>query len=211
MKLLTTLAVLSALTATAASALPVVRTPGPFGDKPAGPQSLPGDNLPPFGMLGPDGKMIPTPRLEGPPPAGAPKPPVAGPDLQTAVLMARAAVDACTAKGFKTGAAVIDSAGAARAMLEADGADGSHLFVAMRKAVASLVFETPSSEASAAVSSGRRPVSLVTPDMFVMGGAIPIRRDGRIVGAIGVSGAAGAPPGMADEACAAAGVQAAWR
>ena len=184
---------------------------GPFGDKPAGAQSLPGDNLPPFNMLGPDGRLVPMPKLEGPMHAGGGKPEstALGPNLQVSMRMARAAVAACTAKGYLVGATVIDSAGEARAMLTADGSDGSHVFVAMRKAETALAFAMPSLQANQAVWSGAAPMSKVTPDMFVMGGAVPILRNGRLIGAIGVSGAAGLPPGKADEDCARAGLRAA--
>ena len=185
---------------------------GPFGDKPAGPQSLPGDNLPPFNMLGADGKLVPMPRLDGPlhgGPGGKPESTAPGPNLQVSLRMARAAVAACSAKGYLVGAAVIDSVGEARAMLTADGSDGSHVFVAMRKALTALAFGMPSLQANQAVWSGAASMSKVTPEMFVMGGAVPISRNGRLIGAIGVSGAAGSPPGKADEDCAKAGLRAA--
>src|SRR5579862_3046952 len=35
----------------------------PFHDKPASPQSLPGDNLPPFAMLDANGRLIPVPDI----------------------------------------------------------------------------------------------------------------------------------------------------
>jgi hypothetical protein len=38
-------------------------TDAPGHDRPASPRSLPGDNLPPFGMLGDHGKLVPTPPL----------------------------------------------------------------------------------------------------------------------------------------------------
>ena len=188
------------------------RKTGPFGDKPAGPQSLPGDNLPPFNMLGADGKLVPMPKLDKPlhaGPGGKPESTAPGPNLEVATRMARAAVAACSAKGYPVGATVIDSAGEARAMLTADGSDGSHVFVAMRKALTALAFRMPSLRANQAVWSGFAPASKVTPEMFVMGGAVPISRNGRLIGAIGVSGAAGAPPGKADEDCAIAGLRAA--
>jgi uncharacterized protein GlcG (DUF336 family) len=47
----------------------------------------------------------------------------------------------------------------------------------------------------------------VKPNMFVMGGAIPIMQGDTVIGAIGVSGAGGVPFGHQDEVCAAAGLQ----
>jgi len=184
---------------------------GPFGDKPAGPQSLPGDNLPPFNMLDDQGRLRPMPRLEGPlhGAGGPPESLAEGPSLAVANRMALAAVRSCSLQGYRIGVAVVDSAGEARAMLTADGADGSHVFVAMRKAITALAFGVPSSEAARRIAAGQAPLGKVTPAMFVMGGALPIIRRGRLIGAIGSSGAAGAPPGAKDEECAAAGLKAA--
>lgn len=183
----------------------------PFGDKPAGPQSLPGDNLPPFNMLDAKGRLTPMPRLDGPlhRAGGPPESSAPGPSLTVANQMALAAVRACSRQGYRVGATVVDSAGEARAMLTGDGSDGSHVFVAMRKAITALAFGLPSSEANQRLSAGQAPLAKVTAAMFVMGGALPIFRHGRLIGAIGVSGAAGSPPGAQDERCAAAGLKAA--
>jgi len=115
----------------------IANSASPFHDKPDSPRSLPGDNLPPFGMLDDAGQLIPTPVIpasllhRGP---GAPPESTArGPLLGLAVEAARAAVAACLKSGYRTGVSVIDSVGDARAMLTADGSDGSHVFVAMRK------------------------------------------------------------------------------
>ena len=194
-----------------AAAAPASAATGPFGDKPAGPQSLPGDNLPPFNRLDEHGRLMPMPHLEGPlhPAGGPPESAAEGPSLDAANRMALAAVHACTRQGYRVGAAVVDAAGEARAMLTADGSDGSHVFVAMRKAITALAFGAPSSEVGARIAAGKAPLGKVTPAMFVMGGAVPIFRGRRLIGAIGVSGAAGSPPGAKDEACAAAGLRAA--
>ncbi len=183
---------------------------GPFGDKPAGPQSLPGDNLPPFNMLDAKGNLIPMPALKGPLHKGeGPESTAPGPNLEESVRMATAAVKDCQAKGAHVGVAVIDSVGEARAALTADTSDGSHIFVAHRKALTALVFGTTSLKANQDVWAGKAPKSKVTADMFVMGGAVPIHRDGKLIGAIGVSGAAGgSPPGKGDEDCAYAGLRA---
>jgi uncharacterized protein GlcG (DUF336 family) len=182
-----------------------------FHDKPASPQSLPADNLPPFGMLDANGKLIPTPPI----PAGGlhrgpgspPESTARGPSLEQATVAARAAIDACSASGYRVGATVIDSAGEARAMLTADGSDGSHVFVAMRKALTALEFKMPSSRASEAVPKDSALLARVTPAMFVEGGALPIVAGHEIIGAIGVSGAGGEPIGHQDEVCAAAGLR----
>jgi uncharacterized protein GlcG (DUF336 family) len=181
---------------------------GPFHDKPESPRSLPADNLPPFRMLDDQGNLIPIPPL---PPGGlhrgsAPESTARGPSLELAIEAARTAIQSCGAAGFHVGVTVIDSAGEARAMLTADGSDGSHVFVAMRKALTALAFEMPSAKASELLPADKAMLARVKPNMFVMAGALPIIVNRTTIGAIGVSGAAGTPFGHADEVCAAAGL-----
>jgi len=183
-----------------------VHASSPFNDQPAGPQSLPGDLLPPFAMLDGNGQLPPLPPLpEGGLHAGSGEQmesTVPGPSLDEATRLAQAAIDACGAEYLHVGVAVIDSAGEARAMLTADGSDGSHIFVAMRKALVALKFGIPSAEAARQIAADPALFSRVTPAMFVVGGAVPITRDGVVIGALGVSGAAGSVIGQQDEACA---------
>jgi uncharacterized protein GlcG (DUF336 family) len=188
----------------------------PFHDRPASPRSLPADDLPPFGMIDDSGNLIPLPTL---PPGGGhrgagsePESTAPGPSLAQAVEAARVAVDTCAAAGFRVGVAVVDSVGEARAMLTADGSDGSHVFVAMRKALTALRFEMPSSQANELIPKDPELLARVTPNMFVAGGAVPIMRKGEAIGAIGVSGAghaggSNAPMGHEDEVCAIAGLR----
>jgi uncharacterized protein GlcG (DUF336 family) len=183
-----------------------------FHDKPASPRSLPADNLPPFGMLDEQGRLVPVPPM----PAGGlhrgpgspPESTAAGPTLSESIAAARAAVEACSAAGYRIGATVIDSSGEARAMLTADGSDGSHVFVAMRKAITALSFKMPSSQVRALIEKDKAQLARVTPAMFVEGGAVPITADGKVIGAIGASGAGGSPIGHQDESCAIAGLNA---
>jgi uncharacterized protein GlcG (DUF336 family) len=183
---------------------------GPFGDKPDSPRSLPADNLPPFRMLDANGNLIPLPPL---PPGGlhhdaggAPESPARGPSLALALEAAQTAIETCHTNGYRIGVSVIDSVGEARAMITADGADGSHIFVAMRKALTALATEMPSAKAADLVAGDKALLSRIKPNMFVMGGALPIVVNRETIGAIGVSGAAGMPFGHQDELCAAAGL-----
>ncbi len=175
-------------------------------DKPASPASLPGDTLPPFGMLDASGNLTPQPQRpprKGPPPA--PRGPVntRGPAIDLAIEAARTAVDTCAAGGFYIGASVIDTSGQPRAMIESDGSDGGHVYVGVRKALVALAFKMPSSQAAQAVRDDKTLVSKVTPNMFVMEGAVPLMVGNEIIGAIGASGAAGENQ---DEICAIAGL-----
>jgi uncharacterized protein GlcG (DUF336 family) len=180
-------------------------------DRAASPRSLPADNVPSFAILDDNGNLEPVPTTpttsarRGPnlePESSAP-----GPSMSQAIEAARAAVDTCAAAGYRIGVAVIDSVGEARALLSADGSDGSHVYVAVRKALVALRFEMPSSKASELVPKDPELLARVTPNMFVTGGAVPIMVSGETIGAIGVSGARGGVMGQQDEICAAAGLR----
>jgi uncharacterized protein GlcG (DUF336 family) len=123
--------------------------------------------------------------------------------MSLAIEAARAAVEVCAAGGFYIGASVIDTSGQPRAMVESDGSDGGHVYVAVRKALVALTFRMPSSRAGDAVRADPALFARVTPNMFVMEGAVPITVGNDIIGAIGASGAAG---GDQDEVCAIAGL-----
>jgi uncharacterized protein GlcG (DUF336 family) len=176
---------------------------GANGDKPVGPQSLPGDNLPPFNMLDASGNLVMPPP---PPPGGyhqgphsAPESSAPGPSLDVSIAAARAAVRDCTSRGYYGAATVVDSVGEARAMLSADGSDGSHVFVAQRKAITALEFKMPSAEVRAAIEKDKSLLARVKPNMFVQFGGFPIFQNGKVIGAIGYSGGD-------DVACAKAGL-----
>ncbi|MEO8307342.1 MAG: heme-binding protein [Pseudomonadota bacterium] len=179
----------------------------------ASPRSLPTDALPPFGMLDDSGKLIPLPNpaqlaaMLQTPPAGPPEPHVnAGISLDLATQAARAAVNACTKRGFLIAAAVVDAVGKPLALLAEEGSDGS-VFVAMRKAATSRAFRLPSSKVGATIAQDKSMLTRLTPTMFIAGGALPLWRGKVLVGAIASSGAHGAGPiGTEDEICAQAGL-----
>lgn len=70
-------------------------------------------------------------------------------------------------------------------MIEAEGSDGGHVYVGVRKALVALAFKMPSSEAAQAVRSDKSLLARVTPNMFVMEGAVPLIVGNEIIGAIG--------------------------
>jgi uncharacterized protein GlcG (DUF336 family) len=207
----TSLGALVVMAAVLCCAPPVLSAQSAFHDQPASVRSLPADNLPPFAMLDEAGHFVPAPQLaKGALHGGPGSPPEStarGPGLELSMAAAHAAVKTCSAAGYRVGAAVIDTIGEARAMLTADGSDGSHVFVAMRKALAALEFRVPSSEAYAKVMQDKTLIARVKPNMFVEGGAVPIFSHGELIGAIGVSGAGGTVIGQQDEACASAALK----
>ncbi len=181
----------------------------PFKDTPSGPKALKGDVIPPFGYVDDGGHYIPSPHTLPPgfdlgahrkPETDAP-----GPSLDIATRGAQYALKVCLAQGYRIGVAVIDSAGQPRVLLNADGTDGSHGFVAMRKAEAARVFNLPSSQVDTRVQKDPAAQGRLTPAMLADGGAVPIVSRGAVIGAIGASGAAGKIIGAQDELCATAG------
>ena len=111
--------------------------------------------------------------------------------MALAIEAARAAVESCEAGGYYIGASVIDTSGQPRAMVESDGSDGGHVYVAVRKALVALTLKMPSSKASEVVQKSPALLSRITPQMFVMEGAVPIMAGSEIIEAIGANGAAG--------------------
>lgn len=180
-----------------------VQKPIDYKDKSIGPQGLPGDNLPPFMMLDAKGQLTPAP---APPPGGyhprakgTRESNAEGPSLELSMAGALAAVQHCVKIGSLGAAAVVDTAGDARAMLSADGADGSHVFVAQRKALTALEFDMPSIKVRELAEKGDKEVlKRVKPNMFVQFGAYPLTSKGKLIGAIGYSGGV-------DEECVKAG------
>ena len=163
------------------------------------PGRLPGDHPPPRWMLL---KPPPVPTPGHPAPDMRNEAP--GPSLTLALEAAQAALATCAGKGQHVGVAVIDSSGQPRVALVADGALGGNVYTAVRKGLAALAFEEPTSQVSEQLQTGKVRSTGVTPDMVPWAGAIPLRRSGRIIGAIAVSGSASSQ----DEACARAGAHA---
>lgn len=143
-------------------------------------------------------------RSGGPPPSPHS---ALSPTLDLATEAARAVVDSCAKQGVAVAAAVIDSEGKPRALLMAQGSEGS-VFVAMRKAVAALTFRIPTSQLGAKLQQDKTQLARMTPVMFISGGGVPIWRGKELIGAIGSSGAHGEGPiGQLDEVCARAGLE----
>ncbi|KZM78904.1 heme-binding protein [Cellulosimicrobium sp. I38E] len=118
---------------------------------------------------------------------------------------ASAALAACQAEdlGFVS-VAVVDRAGQVQALVRGDGAAVHTLEAAQAKAYTSAAFGAATSElAPRAVGDGATVADL--PGTLFLPGAVPVKIDGATFAGIGVGGA---PDGMADEACAAAGLEA---
>jgi uncharacterized protein GlcG (DUF336 family) len=140
--------------------------------------------------------------------AQAPKLTIPLTSLQTgaALTAAQAAFAHCQKAGYTVAVAVVDRSGYALALLR-DPLAGSHTVpAAIGKASTAVSFRMDTTEL-ARETQPARPQSGIRelPGIVALGGGMPIRAKGALLGGIGVSGA---PGGEADDACAKAGVDA---
>ena len=147
---------------------------------------------------------------QGPPGGGAPVAPVAGIDLATARKLAAAAEAAAIGAGARVAIAIVDVNGDLVYFQRMDGAHPMAVTSSQGKARAAVLFGMPTKALQDAMAAGR-PVSatLTAPprgavELTPMQGGVPILKDGKVVAAIGVGGAAPAQ----DEAFALAGINA---
>lgn len=116
--------------------------------------------------------------------------------------LAERARDACAAGGFDVGVAVADASGLVRTQVSGDSAGSVAIETARRKATSAVLVGFPTAKLGDAVREAPAYADMLRslhPDMIFIGGGVPIRIDGQLVGAIGVGGASG---GAADESCA---------
>ena len=124
----------------------------------------------------------------------------------TALTMARAALDSCRAKGFQVTVAVVDRMGIPQVVLR-DRFAGAHTpDSATRKAATAVSFRSDTLSLARntgpdSAHSGARQIDGV----LMLGGGIPVSASGSVVAGIGV---AGAPDSEGDHACAQAGIDA---
>lgn len=123
-----------------------------------------------------------------------------------ALTAARAGLAACQKNGHTVAVAVVDRAGIPLALLR-DNLAGAHTTrTAIDKAWTAASFRMDTTELADSTQAGKPSSGIrALPNVIAMGGGMPIRAKGSIVGGIGVSGA---PGGDADDACAQAGIRA---
>ncbi len=133
------------------------------------------------------GQTPPTPA-----PAAAPAPPYGAPiGLETAQALIDRAIEAGRARGFRLAIAVVEPSGELVAFGRMDDVQYGSIDVAQAKARSAARFRTASAAAEERLAAGR--IALLAIDGIVpVAGGVPIVVDGRVVGAIGVSGASSA-------------------
>ena len=157
------------------------------------------------------------PALAQPLPAPASYPPVTGArgviathemSLDMAEKIARAGVDACRKMGFHTTMVVVDSSGTMKAFLRDDQTGPHTIALAQDKAYTALTLSNRF--ASSLTFANARGGTLGTPMPYIrgvttVGGGVPIKYRGEVIGAVASSGAVGADK---DDACSNAGIAA---
>lgn len=115
------------------------------------------------------------------PPYGAPVP------LETAQALLSAALDHARTNGWRVAVAIVEPSGELVAFARLDDTQYGSIHVAQRKATTAARYRIPTLTMEERVLAGRI-VSLANEDTLPIAGGRPIVIDGRIVGAIGVSG-----------------------
>jgi glc operon protein GlcG len=127
-------------------------------------------------------------------PSATPAPPLSyGPPigLEAAQALIDRAIEAGRARGFRLAIAVVEPSGELVAFGRMDDVQYGSIDVAQAKARSSARFRTASASAEERLAGGRMALLAIDGLMPVAGG-VPIVVDGRVVGAIGVSGASSA-------------------
>ena len=125
--------------------------------------------------------------------------------LALASQIAAESVAACTANGYSVSATVVDRAGTVRAVQRADGAGPHTLASSERKAWTSASWKSPTQALMEGAQKNPAAANLVyLPGTLLLGGGVPIKAAGEVIGAVGVGGA---PGGALDEQCANAALE----
>ncbi|MFP4080803.1 MAG: GlcG/HbpS family heme-binding protein [Ectothiorhodospira sp.] len=123
--------------------------------------------------------------------------------LDTSQRLAQAALEACREEGVNVAVTVVDRGGHPQVVLRDTLAMDVTLEISRQKAYTALSFNGPLSEMEDRFT---RPFQVGKVDGLVFSaGGLPVHAGGRILGAVGVSGA---PSGETDEECARAGIEA---
>ena len=125
--------------------------------------------------------------------------------LELANYLIGATLDACHADNRTAVVAVVDRGGNLVALQRDDNIGPHNTLAAQRKAFTSLSTKTASRELSNIARGNPQSENLATvSELLLLGGGVPVRLSGEVIGAIGVAGAGGS---AIDEGCAVAAIQ----
>jgi uncharacterized protein GlcG (DUF336 family) len=119
--------------------------------------------------------------------------------VDTARKVAAAAIAEGKKNGWTVAAAIVDTGGTLVYFERIDGTQNGSSEVAQQKARTSAAFKRPSKMLEDAVTSGKSQF-LKLPGALPIEGGVPLLVDGKIIGAIGVSGATSAQDGQCAKA-----------
>ncbi len=122
-------------------------------------------------------------------------------NLNTALMIAQAAIAECSKQGIQIGVTVVDREGIVQVTLRDTIAAQITVPISQGKAFTAANFN---SATTALADRANSPVGRA-PGILMAAGGLPIQVGGALIGAVGVSGA---PSGLTDEACAQAGIDA---
>ncbi|TQV80949.1 heme-binding protein [Denitrobaculum tricleocarpae] len=124
-------------------------------------------------------------------------------DGATAKRIAAATIEACRANSWNVAVAVVDNHGFLVYFERMDNTQTASVEIAQIKASAAATYRRPTRAFAEAIAGGR--TALVTfPGIAASPGGMPIMKDGKVIGGVGVSGVQGGQ----DEECAKAGLAA---
>ena len=115
-------------------------------------------------------------------------------DVATAKHALAAAIARATAANVRVSVAIIDANGDLVAFERMDGAVPPSIHISQGKAHAALLFGVSTAELQDAIAAGRPVTATITAPpptqmvVFPSRGGVPIRRDGRVIAAVGVAG-----------------------
>ena len=134
------------------------------------------------------------------------QPPAPGPSLALALEAAQEAIDVCASNGYKVTVTVVDSVGDVKAQIRSDGVSPRTLSISKRKTNVSLKYSEASIVISENMKSDKDLAAEIEQDESLLpwGGARPLMANGKVIGAIGVSGA---PGGDKDDVCTVAAIE----
>jgi glc operon protein GlcG len=127
-----------------------------------------------------------------------------GPNITTAVAkkIAAGVVAECQKNGWNVAVAIVDTAGGLVYYERMEDTQTASYDIAIGKAKAAATYRRPTRVFADAINKGGSPATATLPGVFASPGGVPIFVGGKIIGAVGASGATGDQ----DEQCSKAGI-----
>jgi uncharacterized protein GlcG (DUF336 family) len=123
--------------------------------------------------------------------------------METALVIATTAIEACKANGYRVSATVVGRSGEIIVQLRGDNTGPHTVENSFRKAYTARTFRVPSGELAERLKKDPTLGLIHLTNVIANQGALPIKVGDDVIGAVGASGA---PGGEKDEACVKAGL-----